>query len=274
MRRLLPMILASLVPVVLSAQQAPAEAQPAAAEPAAVMACADCHADQAKAFDSNPHVAIKVKAATTTANAVCESCHGDGTAHIEGGGDKEKITVPKGRLGADKTCMSCHDKTTDRVSRHAGMHANSASVNCFSCHSIHSADAKSASLLVKNELALCTGCHASQAAGFRNKPYSHKLVRGGMQCSSCHEPHGRPGRESIKQTASGEQACVSCHADKRAMFVFPHGANSVGDCASCHEMHGSSNPRQLRRASVEQLCIECHSPVGSTATLASQPPSF
>ena len=47
----------------------------------------------------------------------------------------------------------------------------------------------------------------------------------------------------------------------------------MGDCTSCHEPHGSSNPKQLKRATVYQVCIECHSPIGGT-TLGSQPPSF
>lgn len=264
MRRLVLLLLLGLVPLIASAQEPAAQpaAQPAA-EPA--MACADCHADQAKA---NPHSAIPAK----HANAICESCHGDGTAHMEGGGDKEKITLPRGRAGADSTCLSCHDKSTENISRRGGMHANSAAVNCFTCHSIHSS--KSEHLLATaNELSLCSSCHSTQAASMRNKPYAHRVGRGGMECSTCHEPHGRRGRESLKQTASGETACVTCHSDKRGLFVFPHGANSVGDCTSCHETHGSSNARQLKRATVQQVCIECHSPIGGI-TLASQPPSF
>jgi DmsE family decaheme c-type cytochrome len=242
------------------------------------MACADCHADQAAAFDTNPHRLIRTKKdGAAKANAQCESCHGDGAAHIEGGGDKEKIMVPRGRAGSDTTCLSCHDTSNDRISRHSGMHANSAAVNCLTCHSVHKSEPKSEHLLVESELALCSGCHSSQAATMRSKPYAHRIGRGGMECSSCHEPHGRAGKESLKQTAAGEVACMSCHSDKRGLYVFPHGANSVGDCMSCHESHGSSNARQLKRASVEQLCIECHSPIGgigATATLASQPPSF
>ena len=279
MRRLIMLLLLGLIPVVVSAQEPPPAAEPAAAEEPAVMACADCHTDQAAAFTANPHNAIKAK----DANAACESCHGNGTAHMEGGGDKEKILVPRGRAGADTVCLSCHDKATENMSRRGGMHANSAAVNCFTCHSIHSAgaqsDAKSAPhttehLLVKNQLDLCTDCHSGQAAAMRTKPYAHRVGRGGMECSTCHEPHGRRGRESLKQTASGEIACMSCHSDKRAMHVFPHGANSVGDCTSCHETHGSSNPRQLKRATVAQLCIECHSPLAGVATAGSQPPSF
>lgn len=281
MRRLLPLLIA-LAPIVAAGQQQPAAAKPAADQPAAAAkaadeqaaaSCTDCHADQGKAFAANPH-AQQVKAKGEVPNAVCESCHGNGTAHIENGGDKTKIYLPRGREGADKTCLTCHDKSTDRIARHGGMHSNSASVNCLTCHSIHSAEAKSEHLLVRKEVDLCNNCHASQVASFRNKPYAHRIGNGVMECSSCHEPHGRPGRDSVKQTASGEIACVGCHSDKRGLYVFPHGANSVGDCTSCHETHGSSNPMQLKRATVASLCIECHSPLGDVATLASQPPSF
>lgn len=42
---------------------------------------------------------------------------------------------------------------------------------------------------------------------------------------------------------------------------------------SCHLPHGSVNPKQLTRANVYQLCLECHSPIAG-GTLGSQPPSF
>jgi len=270
MPKVLLLLLIVLAPVVAAGQQ-PAAATPAAADQPA--ACADCHTDQATAFATNPH-AQQTKAGAAVSNSVCESCHGSGAAHIEGGGDKEKIFVPRGRQGADKTCLTCHDKSTDRISRHNGMHANSAQVNCLTCHSIHASDAKSQHLLVNNQLTLCATCHATQVASFRNKPYAHRLGTGTMDCTSCHEPHGRPGKESIKQTAAGDSACAGCHTDKAGLVVYPHGANSVGDCTSCHETHGSSNQMMLKRATVAQLCTECHSPIGDVASLGSQPPSF
>jgi DmsE family decaheme c-type cytochrome len=251
-------------------QSTPPAAAPA--EPAALPACSDCHADQAKAFAANAHACGQIKKGEIP-NTLCESCHGDGKAHIEGGGDKEKIFKPVGLLGSNKTCMSCHDISTDRISRRAGMHANSAQVNCLTCHSIHSSEAHAPHLLAKKQLALCDSCHMTQVAAFKNLPYAHRLGRGGMECSSCHEPHGRPGAASLRTTAAGELPCLSCHADKRGPFVFQHGAIAVGDCMTCHEPHGSSNPRRLKRAVVSQLCLECHSPISGT-TLGSQPPSF
>lgn len=245
----------------------------AAGEPEALPSCGDCHADQAKAFAANVHGHGKAAKGEAIPNAVCESCHGNGKAHIEAGGDKSLIVKPQGVAGANKVCLTCHDIATDRVSRHAGAHANSPTVNCLSCHSIHSSEPRAPHLLVKKELTLCSTCHLAQAASFRNKPYAHRIGRGGMECSSCHEPHGQPGRESLRTTAAGEIPCVGCHADKRGPFVFQHGAIAAGDCLTCHEPHGSSNPKRLKRATVAGLCLECHSPISGT-TLGSQPPSF
>ena len=236
----------------------------------ASMGCGDCH-EQAAAFTTNPHARGKLHAGAVP-NAVCESCHGPGQAHMDGGGDVTKIKVLSGREGS-QACLKCHDLSTDRRSAHASMHANTATVNCLTCHSIHSSKPLAEHLLKEKPLALCTSCHPTQAAGFRNKPYAHRLGHGGLDCTSCHDPHARPGRESLKLTDAGEMPCLGCHAEKRGPFVFPHGARVVGDCTTCHEPHGSSNPHQLKRANVYQLCIECHSPISGT-TLGSQPPAF
>lgn len=267
-------LLLLLVPFAARAQQPPAPSPAAAPEqPVAPMSCGDCHQDQMAAFATNPHAHGKAVKGVVP-NAVCETCHGNGTAHIEAGGDKTKIFKPVGLLGSNKTCLACHDVATDRISRHTGPHANSTTVNCLTCHSIHSADAHSPHLLAKPQLALCDSCHSTQAASFRNKPFAHRLGRGGMECSSCHEPHGKGlGREMLRVTRSGELPCLSCHTEKREPFVFQHGSVALGDCMTCHEAHGSSNPKRLIRANVYQLCLECHSNT-PTNVLGSQPPSF
>jgi len=251
---------------------------PAPAEQPSTPSCGDCH-DQAKAFLTNPHARGAVVKGVV-ANDVCETCHGSGAEHIEGGGDKTKITVPRGRTGAEDVCLMCHDTTAPNFSPRTGMHATSETVNCLTCHSIHSADKKSTHLVAKPQLALCGSCH-TQAASFRNKPYAHRLDRGGMECSTCHEPHGRPSSGTraltlpnhLRVTRAGEPVCTSCHAEKRGPWVFPHGGNEVADCTSCHDSHGSVYPKMLKRATVAQVCLECHSPLGD-ATLGSQPPSF
>ena len=239
--------------------------------------CSDCH-DQGKSFLTNPHARGAVTDGAVS-NDACTACHGDGTEHMESGGDKTKITVPRGRTGSDETCMLCHDAATDRMSRR-GMHANSNQVNCLTCHSIHASDPRSPHLVAKPQLALCGTCH-TQSVSMRTKPYAHRLDRGGMTCSSCHEPHGRRSTAErslaltghLRRTHAGEAPCLSCHTEKRGPFVFAHGGAELAECTTCHEAHGSSNPKQLVRATVQQVCMECHSPT-ATATLGSQPPSF
>jgi DmsE family decaheme c-type cytochrome len=233
----------------------------------ATVSCGDCH-DQAKAFVTNPHARGEVKDGVVP-NSVCETCHGDGAAHIEGGGDVTKINVPRGLAGANETCLLCHSESTAHTSFRTGMHSNSNAVNCLSCHAIHAGQPR---LLAKNEVAVCGSCHSTQAASFRNKPYAHRIGRGGMTCTSCHEPHGRPG-QSMRLTKAGEIACLSCHSDKRGPYVFQHGGLALGDCTTCHEPHGSVNANQLKRTLVYQLCLECHSPI-TPGTAGSQPPAF
>jgi DmsE family decaheme c-type cytochrome len=264
--------------VSVAQENAPAaQTPPPAEEAAAVPSCSDCH-DQAKSFLTNPHARGSVTNGVVS-NDACTTCHGDGTEHMESGGDKTKIAVPRGRTGSDETCMLCHDTTTDRMSRR-GIHANSNQVNCLTCHSMHSGDPRSSHLVAKPQLALCGSCH-TQSASMRNKPYAHRLDRGGMTCSSCHEPHGRRATAErslaltghLRRTHAGEAPCLSCHTEKRGPFVFAHGGAELAECTTCHESHGSSNSKQLVRATVQQVCMECHSPT-ATATLGSQPPSF
>src|SRR5437762_12320570 len=83
---------------------APAAAAPAAAaeQPAAQLPCSTCH-EQAKQFIYNPHARGAVKNKEVP-NDICATCHGDGTEHIEAGGDKTKIKKPVGKEGANEPC--------------------------------------------------------------------------------------------------------------------------------------------------------------------------
>jgi DmsE family decaheme c-type cytochrome len=254
-----------------AASSAPPAPVPPPAEKSAVAACADCH-DLAKDFFRNPHARIPFQAGQTrvSGDAVCASCHGNTSAHVESSGEKPVERVLRGRTGAE-FCLTCHDSTSDHGSFRNGVHANTATVNCLSCHSIHAAPAR-LHLLAKESVALCESCHPGKAAGFRDKPFAHRL-EGGMDCASCHDPHGRAKGGALRRTRGDELPCLSCHAEKRGPFVFEHVSGVAGDCMSCHEQHGSSNPKQLKRAQVSQLCLECHSPI-IAGTLGSQPPSF
>ena len=262
-----------------------AEGTPTAEAASALPKCADCHTDLVAAFARNPHARYSGKGKKPDPEDMCSTCHGDGTKHIEHGGDKAFISVPRGATGA-QDCLACHEtvkpfstggqdsfsKGTQDSFAHS-VHANTAAVNCLTCHSMHAPVLKSTSLLAKPPGELCATCHTTQTASFQNKPYVHRLDRGGMTCLDCHSPHAKQG-QAVKMTTQGELPCLNCHSEMRGPFVFDHVTGSGGNCLSCHQPHGSNNPNMLLWARVEQLCLSCHSQTGGPRTFGSQPPSF
>jgi DmsE family decaheme c-type cytochrome len=234
--------------------------------------CATCHAEGAKKFEGNPHTKL---ALTHGAGATCESCHGPGKAHVEGGGDVTKIKQ-LGKLTpmqVSETCLGCH----------AGAHPNfprsphaKAGVGCTSCHSVHAGDTEDA-LLTAAQPKLCFQCHADVKPAFA-MPFHHKVNEGLVKCSDCHDVHGTFGANNIKSTEDQNAICTKCHAETRGPWVFEHAAIKGEGCTACHTPHGSQNPRMLVVANINQLCNQCHSPVaastvhGINAGSADRPP--
>lgn len=233
--------------------------------------CGDCH-DQSKTFAANPHGRA---ACELPGDAACASCHGDGKAHMEAGGDKSLIRGLHGAKGSE-ACLKCHDVTTEHTSFRDGVHGATEAVNCLTCHSIHTPVAKERKLLAKTQTKLCGSCHQGQTGSMESKAYVHHLDRGGFTCATCHDPHGRKGEGMLKLTRQGDLPCLKCHNEKRGPYVFEHVGPTVsampGGCLSCHEPHGSNNPKMLTRSNVTQLCLECHSMMG-TSGVGSQPPA-
>jgi DmsE family decaheme c-type cytochrome len=247
----------------------------AAGEKQAELPCADCHDTVAAAFVSNPHVHALGR--DVAAGVTCTACHSGGQQHIDAEGDKTKITVPRGAEAA-KTCLKCHGGQSLNDIEPASFHAQRG-VNCDACHSIHGPKVLGTKLLKAPGSTLCVSCHPDVAAAF-HKPNTHRMdasvggpSNGGMQCTSCHNPHGRDGADSLRRTQAGEVVCMGCHTDKRGPFVYTHVSPVVGSCLSCHEQHGSANSMMLTRSLVAQVCLECHSP-SAAGTVGSQPPSL
>lgn len=218
-------------------------------------ACATCHEEASKKFSSNPHTKLALEHGK--AGATCESCHGPGKAHVDGGGDTSKIFNPAkaSAQAVDKTCLTCH----------AGKHANfatsphaKANVSCVTCHSVH--ESKEPKLLKVSQPKLCYQCHADQQAQF-SMPFHHKVNEGVTSCSDCHDPHGTPTKNNVRTTADKNAICTKCHTETRGPFVFEHAAVKGEGCMGCHTPHGSQNARLLNTPNVRTLCNQCHSAV-------------
>jgi DmsE family decaheme c-type cytochrome len=126
-------------------------------------------------------------------------------------------------------------------------------------------------MLAKEEPKLCLQCHNETKSQFL-KPFHHKVIEGAMKCSDCHNPHGGFEQKQARLATGTDAACVKCHTDKQGPFVYEHAPLKLEGCTICHTPHGSSNPRLLKRNNVAQLCIECHSDIGTIG--APNTPSF
>ena len=218
--------------------------------------CKTCHEDIFKNFEATPHW-------KTTLNHKgpewqgCEACHGPGKAHVDGGGDKSKIFTFTGAKTEEisKRCMSCHEFGEEHANFDRSQH-NKNGVSCIACHSPHHAKERQF-LLVEKQPLLCYTCHTETKQDF-SRPFRHRVDQGLVQCTDCHNQHGGFLTKQLRATAAQDQVCFKCHADKAGPFAFEHEPVKTEGCISCHSPHGSTNPRLLKRAQVNLLCLECH----------------
>ena len=220
--------------------------------------CKGCHEEEFKSYESSSHAATAMNEKRSADVKGCEGCHGPGKDHTENPGEKGKIfafshDTPSAQLS--ERCLVCHAEGGTHANFQRAMH-NSNSVSCIDCHSPHKPKVKEALLRLPQPM-LCYGCHQDKKPDFA-KPFHHRVNEGLVKCSDCHNPHGGFLTRQMNTTNSQDTVCYKCHAEKAGPFVFEHAPVKTEGCVACHSPHGSSNPRLLRRANVNLLCLECH----------------
>ena len=232
--------------------------------------CKTCHEEIYNSWEKSPHWKQTYNEGGIAKHG-CEDCHGPGSAHVEGGGDKTKIFVFKDHSTKDinERCLTCHAGGPQHMNAINSIHSAN-EVTCISCHSPHHAEAKEF-LLAKAQPALCYGCHLQQRAQF-DMPFHHRVNEGLVQCTDCHNPHGTAGPKQVRTSSTQDAICFKCHTDKQGPFVFEHQPIKTDGCVSCHFTHGGPNPRMLKLSNVNQLCLQCHT--DSSFSGAPGAPSF
>lgn len=223
--------------------------------------CKGCHEEiYTKHFEGTPHAALLKE----EGKHGCEDCHGPGSAHVEGGGDKTKIIrfSELSAAQASQRCLGCHQSSLENSNYNRSAHAANG-VSCVNCHSPHRATQPSF-LLTAAQPTLCYGCHARERAEFA-RPYRHRVDVGLIQCSDCHNPHGTLTGRQLRTSAGQFPVCTNCHSNTMGPFVFEHQPVKQEGCTSCHVPHGSTNPRLLRVSQVNLLCLQCHTATANRA---------
>ncbi|MGB0036860.1 MAG: DmsE family decaheme c-type cytochrome [Candidatus Acidiferrales bacterium] len=242
----------------MAQEKSQASKQDAASNYVGPEVCKTCHEDIYKGWEKTPHWKTTLDTHGGPSEHGCEACHGPGSAHVEGGGDKSKIFTFKGVAAKEisSRCLTCHTSSHEQSGFSRSVHLQN-NVSCIDCHSPHHPK-ESEHLMKEKQPQLCYGCHLETKQQFA-RPFHHRVNEGLVRCTDCHNPHGTNQAKMLRATSSQDLVCFKCHTDKQGPFVFEHQPVKVEGCVACHVPHGSSNPRLLKRSQVNVLCLECHS---------------
>lgn len=237
-----------------SSSPALAQAPPGPSSPAVTTTvCADCHDEVVSDFALGVH-GRAFRFDDTYATGTCESCHGDGTAHVEAG-DGSSIVVPTELPPAEieRTCMSCHGDQAAQAHWKGSVHQRRG-VTCLTCHSIHAHPEPDSMVATGLRTEVCYSCHQEVRSEMR-KVSHHPVREGKMTCTSCHDPHGTLTPGNLR-AATVNELCYDCHTEKRGPFLWEHPPVRE-NCLNCHTPHGS-NHLKLQSTSVPFICQQCH----------------
>ena len=186
-------------------------------------------------------------------------------------------------------CLSCHDGTvavgTTVVYGKVGTNGNMYSTDIFGSN-LQTTHPFSMTTPLKDNIDLIASLVASGKTG--DPTGKVKLIRGNVQCISCHNPHVQAvdlvSQNFLVKDSSSGQLCLACHDPTRsisaqvnpltAWAASAHAISSdkitpqanVGSyttvatnaCVSCHTEHNASGAARLLRGLNEADCIACH----------------
>jgi len=205
--------------------------------------CQGCHGSQIDiAFDTT----AKRWSTNVTSLAIdCESCHGPAKRHVD------LMTSAARTAGTQATAgeQSAEDiglRSLATLSKDQSLDV------CFQCHALKSQVAAhfqpGANLDTHYALRLAQLGDASLLPDGRTRTFAYQeghlssacYVKGGMTCTSCHDPHSQGYRDAFGAPLTGrfdDRQCTSCHASKadNPTAHTKHSATSAGSrCTSCH----------------------------------------
>jgi predicted CXXCH cytochrome family protein len=204
--------------------------------------CAGCHEDTVAGFRGASHAAFAVALPgeeDAPTGEGCESCHGPGSLHVDGGGDKSKILK-----GDWRQCFACHLDKRSQFSLRYHHPVEEGRMSCSDCHDPH--EGQKPVMRVEEANERCFRCHPDKQGPYT---YPHEAVTQDG-CTACHTPHGSSLDKML--IANIQNLCLRCHfegANHPAIGGFSHGGGDyiLRGCQNCHSgIHGSNFSESLR----------------------------
>jgi tetratricopeptide (TPR) repeat protein len=205
--------------------------------------CQGCHGSQIDIrFDS---VARKWNTNIASLAINCESCHGPAKRHVD-------LMTAAARGGSGQTRPASSGSADIGLRSLATLPKDQSLDVCFQCHALKSQLVKhyqpGASLTTYYALRLTQLGDAALLPDGRTRTFAYQeghlssacYVKGGMTCTSCHDPHSQGYRDAFGTPLASrfdDRQCTSCHASKGANPTqhTKHALASEGSrCTSCH----------------------------------------
>lgn len=181
-----------------------------------------------------------------------------------------KVVQPKASNIDPENCKMCHEDRTKTITA-TGM----GKIDCQTCHGKGSLHANAAGDKSNPGFATiinpkkqtpeeisnsCLQCHKEGRLYWKTGVHANKK----LSCLSCHEVHPKDTKKinkSLLIKPNQTETCFVCHKEKiSSISKSSHMPIKEGkmSCASCHDPHGTPNAKNLKAATVNELCYICH----------------
>jgi len=225
-----------------------------------LVSCARCHVtgypgqyenDSLKGIaKANPYSVVEntYKELFIERGITCEACHGPGALHAATG-DPSKIKGEEDGISSTETCTKCHE---------GAHHIGGELVAEYTVAGVY--DANGNLQVFKNK-------HGFSYEAIANMAKVDTSGHTTAACLECHSEDFRAAYDSYKRSNPSATADDFVKATGAKISDFKYGIT----CVTCHSPHSgrSGNPHQLR-AEPNELCMECHTGEGFTATSGSK----
>lgn len=291
----------SLALMLLATGQLGDSPAPPSAFPGDVNTCVLCHAIPEFWSADKQHLYVPPEKLANDVHfqrgVKCHECHGGNPTSLDATLAHTGLQTAAGDLSfgsMTKTCGTCHESHYLGLTQ--GVHGeifkdSSAAQDAMTCRTCHSDQAHAilptkdprSPVYLRNQVAICGGCHDTALQDYRRSSHGHGVFKSGLAsavCADCHGAHGiyrASNSNSLLHVSRVADTCAQCHRlIKERLSRSVHGqgdgpgresaAAAPGgeikrrpSCTDCHVGHDLPDPRSAQSRNQQgDRCGSCH----------------